>query len=174
MSQTNPAVRRRKRGIVIVGRKRSKNIDDSTAEQIVQILDGWHDPKLTWDLLSEQIMLRTYSQYTRQALYNSVRIRMAYKLAKERIGGEKPSQKRRMSKELQLAIARIGTLKAENTRLVRENNQLLEQFCRWAYNANTRSISEDFLNQPLPKVFRGQTPSEPVPSLTYKRGRRNK
>lgn len=140
----------------------------------MQILDGWHEPKLTWDLLSEQVMLHTYSQYTRQALHKSARIRMAYKLAKERIGEEKTPPKRRVSKELQMAIARIGTLTAENTRLKRENDQLLEQFCRWAYNASNRGVSEDFLNQPLPIVFRGQTPSDPAPPLTYKRGKDKK
>lgn len=32
----------------------------------------------------------------------------------------------------------------------RINEVLLEQFVRWAYNAGTRGLTEDFLNQPLP------------------------
>ncbi|MDL2313595.1 hypothetical protein LJC36_01285 [Desulfovibrio sp. OttesenSCG-928-C14] len=144
-------------------RKRSKNLDDATTEQVVQILDGWHNSKLTWDLLIEQVMLRTFNQYSRQALNNSVRVKNAYKIAKERLDGEKVSSKRKISKELQIALARKETLKAENCRLIRENDQLLEQFCRWAYNASNRGISEEFLNQPLPKVDRGQTKEKKLP-----------
>lgn len=43
---------------------------------------------------------------------------------------------------------------AENARLESENQRLLEQFARWAYNAHTQGIPEEILNRALPKVHR--------------------
>ncbi len=43
---------------------------------------------------------------------------------------------------------------AEVERLKAENARLLEQFVRWAYNANNRGVSEEVLNRPLPAVNR--------------------
>ena len=59
--------------------------------------------------------------------------------------------------ELQKAMERIDRLKAENERLKDENNSLLEQFARWAYNAHTRGLDEDFLNRALMPVDREKT-----------------
>ena len=56
-----------------------------------------------------------------------------------------------------MALDRIAKLEVENRRLVSENNRLLEQFTRWAYNAHVRSLDKDYLSQPLPAVNRGQT-----------------
>lgn len=49
-------------------------------------------------------------------------------------------------------MERIDRLKAEN-----ENNALLEQFARWAYNAHTRGLDEAFLNRALMPVDREKT-----------------
>jgi hypothetical protein len=48
-------------------------------------------------------------------------------------------------------------LTGENQRLKAENDRLLEQFVRWAYNASTRNLDEAFLSRPLPHVDREQT-----------------
>lgn len=56
-----------------------------------------------------------------------------------------------------VALDRIARLESENRRLESENNQLLEQFARWAYNAHPRGLDYDFLNRPLPLVNRGQS-----------------
>jgi hypothetical protein len=47
-------------------RSRAPNLNDQTIERIVEILDGWSTPKLTWELLIEQILLRHRTAYTRQ------------------------------------------------------------------------------------------------------------
>jgi hypothetical protein len=57
-------------------------------------------------------------------------------------------------------MQRMARLEAENERLRTENDQLLEQFARWAYNAHTRGLDEKFLNRVLPSVNRGQTVHE--------------
>jgi hypothetical protein len=67
---------------------------------------------------------------------------------------------------VELTHQRNARLEAQNERLRRENSSLLEQFVRWAYNASTRGLDKDFLNQPLPSVHRDATdqPVSAVPS----------
>jgi hypothetical protein len=137
-------------------KKRSKNLGDAEIKQIVGILDGWSG-KLTWDLLINAIELRVFSRYTRQALYKHERIRNAFELKKSESSGGGKGVTRVASPQLQIALDRIARLESENRRLESENNQLLEQFARWAYNAHTRGLDHEFLNRPLPSVNRGQT-----------------
>jgi hypothetical protein len=51
---------------------------------------------------------------------------------------------------------------AEIDRLKAENARLLEQFVRWAYNANNRGVSEEVLNRPLPAVNRDSALRRPA------------
>ncbi len=48
------------------------------------------------------------------------------------------SRKQVKSVELQKALERIERLDAENQRLKNENEALLSQFVRWAYNAHSK------------------------------------
>lgn len=137
-------------------KKRSKNLGDDEIRQIVEILDGWSG-KLSWELLIDAIELRMFSRYTRQALYKHERIRNAFELKKNEGGEGGKDVKRASSPQLQIALDRIERLESENRRLESENNQLLEQFARWAYNTHTRGLDHEFLNRPLPSVNRGQT-----------------
>lgn len=138
-------------------RSRSKNLDDKDIQEIVEILDGWSG-KLSWGLLIDAIEMRRFNRYTRQTLYKHERIRHCFELGKERLADNSGSPVRQgMSSELQAALGRISHLEAENGRLKSENNQLLEQFVRWSYNAHTRGLNEEVLSRPLPHVNRGQT-----------------
>lgn len=133
---------------------RAKNLDDEDIARIVGILDGWSG-SLTWDALIDSIEKHLFVRYTRQALHKHVRIRDAFTLRKKTLSSEKPrSPKAASSPELELAWQRIDRLEAENKRLELENTRLLEQFVRWAYNANTRGLDANFLNQPLPPISR--------------------
>ena len=137
-------------------RPRSKNVDDKIIADIVAILDGWVG-KLSWELLIEAIFTRLRVRYTRQALNNHVRVKQAFTVRKEALSGETPKTTKPVTPELEHAQQRIERLDAENKRLQMENNNLLEQFVRWAYNASTRGLDERFLNQPLVKVHRDPT-----------------
>lgn len=137
-------------------KKRSKNLGDAEIKQIAEILDGWSG-KLSWELLIDAIELRMFCRYTRQTLYKHERISHAFELKKNEISEGGKHVKRVTSPQLQIALDRIARLESENRRLESENNLLLEQFARWAYNAHTRGLDHEFLNRPLPSVNRGQT-----------------
>jgi hypothetical protein len=136
--------------------RRAKNLSDNDIKTIVEILDGWTG-KLTWELLIDAIELRLYNRYTRQALFKHERIRNAYKLQKDKLSRDSGRIRQTFSPELRIAMERIDRLESENRRLESENQHLLEQFVRWAYNAHTQGLDHDFLSRPLPRVNRGQT-----------------
>ncbi|OYY94430.1 MAG: hypothetical protein B7Y41_06235 [Hydrogenophilales bacterium 28-61-23] len=139
-----------------LARRRAKNLDDKAIEAIIGILDGWAEA-LTWERLIEAIEGRLYARYTRQALFKHERVRAAFVLRKEALSQMGTKRARQGPPELVAAVERIARLEAQVQRLDAENKQLLEQFVRWAYNAFTRGLDQDFLNRPLPQVNRGQT-----------------
>ncbi|HKT99654.1 MAG TPA: hypothetical protein VJS30_24465 [Paraburkholderia sp.] len=144
-------------------RVRERNLDDQLVASIVEVLDGWSG-RLTWEALIEVVERREGLRYTRQALHRHERIRLAYTVRKKALSEQKAEPGGAASPELQVALDRIARLEAENQRLSAENNALLEQFARWAYNAQTRNLTEDFLNNPLPAVDREL--SEPLRGST--------
>lgn len=134
-------------------RKRARNLDDTAIEQIVEILDGWSSSKLTWELLIEKIMFHLRADYTRQALHKHARIKEAFATRKRELAVRDLLEPGELTPEAQ----RIARLEAENARLKRENNNLLEQFHRWVYNGYLKQMDDrmrDFMNQPLPQVHR--------------------
>lgn len=136
---------------------RAKNLTGNVIAEIVHILDGW-TTKLTWDLFIVKIEQRLRVRYTRQALFKHERISSAFVMRKKALskgGGTLPRTSG--NTEHEKTLERLGQLKSENERLEAENNSLLEQFARWAYNASMRGLSQDFLNQALPTVDRQQT-----------------
>jgi hypothetical protein len=134
-------------------RVREKNLDDAVVAVIVEVLDGWNS-RLTWDRLIEAVESREGLRYTRQALHRHERIRLAFTVRKKALLGQEVPSREITSLELRVALDRVARLEAENQRLAAENNALLEQFARWAYNAHTRNLTNEFLNNPLPVVDR--------------------
>lgn len=143
-------------------KRRSRNLDDDAIELIVCLLDGWSG-KLTWELLSEAIAKRMGAHYTRQALDKHARIKLAFQLRKEKLAGlPRIERERKLSQaETEVIVQRYDRLRAENERLVRENNHLLEQFHVWLYNAHLKGLTRDYLDTPLPSVDRERTKLAP-------------
>jgi hypothetical protein len=146
--------------------KRSRNLGDQDVQTIVGLLDGWSGP-LTWNLLIDAVYARLHSKYTRQALHKHARIRIAFEVRKKNLQAGEPQV--RGSVQVQKALERISRLEAENQRLQIENERLLEQFARWAFNAYVRGIGESELNRPLPEIDRRQTPVLVHPAAGSKR-----
>lgn len=138
-------------------RARARNITAEDIADIVAILDGWTG-KLSWELLIEAIGLRKRATYTRQALHKHQRIKDAFAVRKRLVAAGRASGAPKVeSPELAAALQRIARLEGENARLESENQRLLEQFARWAYNAHTRGLDQQFLSRPLPPVNRDRT-----------------
>lgn len=133
-------------------RERSKNLTDTDIEKIVDITDGWSG-KLTWDNLISEVELRLGERYKRQTLAKHTRIKIAYDSAQERYH-DTGDKKKKNTIEYDVLLQRFERLEAQNTRLKRENQDLLAQFSRWAYNAYAKGVTKKELDQPLPKIDR--------------------
>lgn len=133
-----------------------RHLTDRDVHRVLQLLDGWKGA-LTWDSLVEACAKRIGVRSVRQTLYRSVRIREAYELAKERSRSSIASVP--LPSSLAAAAERIQRLEAENTRLRKENDGLLEQFVVWQYNAHVKGMTECELNSALPKVDLGVSPT---------------
>lgn len=140
-------------------RNRSRNLTDSDIGHAVALLDAW-EGKLTWNLLIDEIAKTTRVNYTRQALNAYEQIKLAFKLAKIRVGDAKanaPKKETLTPGQIEMLHTQNERLKAKVERLEKENNNLLSQFALWAYNANCRGLSIEQLSSPLPPIDRGRT-----------------
>jgi hypothetical protein len=137
--------------------RRSRNLDDAAISEIVGIVDGCTGP-LTWQLLIEAINDRTRVRYTRQALNNHERIKLAFCVRRKTLKATRGLLRVDTATPEHAALRQINARRdAEIERLKAENARLLEQFVRWSYNANNRGVREEVLNRPLPAVNRGSS-----------------
>jgi hypothetical protein len=141
--------------------KRSRNLDDAAIGEIVGILDGCTGP-LSWNILIEAIDDLTRIRYTRQALNNHARIKLAFSLRRESLKATgAPMRVNTAAPEVAALLQVNARREAEIDRLKAENTRLLEQFVRWSYNANNRGVGEEVLNRPLPAVNRSSSLRRP-------------
>ena len=142
--------------------RRSRNLDDAAISEIVGIVDGCTGP-LSWKRLIEAIEELTRVRYTRQALNNHARIKLAFSVRRESLKATGiPMRVNTATPEL-AALRQVNARReAEIDRLKAENARLLEQFVRWSYNANNRGVGEEVLNRPLPDVNRGHSLRRPA------------
>jgi len=134
--------------------KRSRNLDDAAISEIVGIFDGWTGP-LSWKILIEAIEELTRVRYTRQALNNHARIKLAFSLRRESLQAAGVAMRvSAKTPEVDASLQINARLETEIDRLKAENTRLLEQFVRWSYNANNHGVREEVLNRPLPDVNR--------------------
>lgn len=142
--------------------KRARNLDDAAISDIVGILDGWTGP-LSWEILIQSIEELMRVRYTRQALNNHERIKMAFSLRRQAIKTiGAPMRVGATTPQFDSLLQINARLEAETARLKTENTRLLEQFVRWSYNANNRGVQEEVLNRPLPDVNRAPSLRRPA------------
>jgi len=142
--------------------RRSRNLDDGAISEIVGIVDGCTGP-LSWNSLIEAIDERTRVRYTRQALNNHERIKLAFCLRRKTLKATRGLLRVDKATPEHAALLQVNARReAEIERLKAENARLLEQFVRWSYNANNRGIGEEVLNRPLPAVNRDSTFRRPA------------
>jgi uncharacterized membrane protein len=125
------------------------------------MLDEWTG-KLTWDLLIDQIERELRVRYTRQALFRYESLKLAFAARKKAVSQAK-DRSRPADEPLDEKSRLVEVLKAENARLKLENQRLIEQFIRWAYNAYAlKKMSKDMLDRPLPEVDRERSKTKGI------------
>lgn len=129
----------------------AKHLSTKDLDLIVGLIDSW-EGKLGWEALCDAVEPLIGTRPTRQTLNAHEQIKNAFTHQKNRLKSGFVSTKRPAS--LSIAEQRIRRLEAENNRLQRENNQLLERFIRWQYNAHKFNVSAEKLDAPLPFVDR--------------------
>lgn len=138
-----------------------RHMSDSDIRKILALIDNWQGV-LRWDLLIEEIQKQTGRAWTRQALANHERIRIAFQVRK-RLDQKESNKSPRGHVGIQAVEERIRKMEITIARLEAENNRLLVQFFRWAHNAHKRGLDESALNAPLPSIDREATRLEPRP-----------
>lgn len=143
-------------------KKRSPDLTEESVLKIVELIDEW-DGALTWDKLIgkiEDVLGYSYSRFT---LYEYPSIANAFAIKKDSIRRKKEGNSRKPStprdERLAAALEQVERYKRKLERFENENNLLLEQFVRWAYNAQRKGISMKTLNEPIPKPERGKSSS---------------
>ena len=131
-----------------------KHLKDIDVEKVLGLLDGWKD-ELSWDSLCSACPAIIGIQPSRQTLYRIPRIQDAFQATKERLRDGISAE--RTVPNVRIAMQRIARLEAENERLKRENNKLLEQFVVWQYSAHIYGMKDFELNQAQPTIDLGNT-----------------
>ncbi|MCG9738297.1 hypothetical protein L1D32_09035 [Shewanella insulae] len=130
----------------------ARHLTDKDIYDIVEILDDWPvESKLSWDRLVMAIEQKLRFSTTRQTLQKHKRIKSAFDEVKALLSGAGTVKKQTLPPSLKVAAERIESQERKIQRLEQENQQLLEQFHVWLYNAYAAGISLDKLNSPLPK-----------------------
>ncbi|RTR70088.1 hypothetical protein DY933_28765 [Pseudomonas aeruginosa] len=145
----------------------AKRLTEGDISAIVETINGWKSPPLTWDRICMAVEPLVGKRPTRQSISSNAIIKIAYKkksetLAREYIHRPSPSS-------LEVSAARIGQLE-EKLRVISARNQLLlEQFVIWQYNASKFGISERQLNEPLPRIDRERSENRSGPVKTTRK-----
>lgn len=129
----------------------AKHLSDKNINDITLLIDGWHpDVKLTWEKLCQQMSSKLGLTHSRQTIQGYHRIKKSFQDKKNELKngkGEPP----KTPASLSIAANKIARLEAENSRLKKENDELLIQFVTWQYNAFAHGVSIPKLNTPLPE-----------------------
>lgn len=131
----------------------AKHLTDTDVSNVCELLDDWPmDAKLTWDRLVEAVAHDYSFVTTRQTLQKQPRIKGAFTEVKKLVSGNSPKaavRNRHLPSSLKAAADQLETKERKIERLEAENNQLLEQFHTWLYNATQHGITIEQLNEPL-------------------------
>ncbi|CAZ86842.1 conserved hypothetical protein [Thiomonas arsenitoxydans] len=133
---------------------------DLTQEHIataLDTLDTWRG-KLTWDLLLDSLEAAWGYRYSRFTLASYPEVANAFAHRKDALKGTLPVSRGTPTDErVRAAIEQAERFKAKAERLEAENSLLLEQFVTWALNAESKGVTMDMLNKPLPKPDRDRS-----------------
>jgi hypothetical protein len=129
----------------------AKHLTDIDISNVVDVLDDWpSDAKLSWERLVEAIEHEYGVKTTRQTLQKQARIKNAFHEVKGIVSGALPITKAKLPPSLKIAGERLDKYQKKIERLELENQQLLEQFHVWLYNAHRFGVTIEQLSEALP------------------------
>jgi len=118
---------------------------------LTDLIDAWSG-KLTWEGLCDRAGEVIGFRPTHQTLNAHGPIKSAFSEKKIQLkAGATPSKR---PQSLAIAEQRIFKLESENSRLIAENERLIERFVRWQYNAEKRGLTKAVLDDHLPAIDR--------------------
>ena len=130
-------------------KQRAPNLTEDTIAVVVDVLDRWTE-KLTWDLLTAEVLRRTGFEYSRFTFAEYPRIANAFAVKKKKLSGTLATEPRTpRDGQILAAMDESDRFKERADRLARENELLLEQFVTWAVNAERHGVTIAKLNAPL-------------------------
>lgn len=121
-------------------------------KHIEAIIRNWRSSKLTWDMVVIACKNELGIETTRKTLLTRVNIKTAMRLRKAEL--KAPSQVPRKFSDIDRANDRITRLTQRIVELEKAQEVLIDQFTRWAYNADAYGLNETILSQPIPKPHR--------------------
>ncbi|TGS85093.1 MAG: hypothetical protein E5V64_29245 [Mesorhizobium sp.] len=129
----------------------SKRLSDQDIEKAVRLLDAWTG-KLTWERYLAVLATELGQTYTKAGLRKQPRILNAWEMTRKRLDDSVEAAGARSNGDAAIVHARetITRLRNENERLRQENQDLLERFLRWSYNAVTeRGMTPEQLDREI-------------------------
>lgn len=127
-------------------------LSENDEKRIIDLIHGWVNPKLTWELLVIACENELGIETTRKTLNTRSYIKAVMKIKKGDL--RTPSDMPGYLSDVGVANQKLVQLVKKVELLEKANNDLVEQFLRWQYNAKNYNVSEEMLNRPLPKTFR--------------------
>ncbi|MEO8023565.1 hypothetical protein [Polaromonas sp.] len=134
---------------------RNKHIRPDDVDAIVNIIRGWSEEKISWNLVCEQSKLILGYRPGRQGLSAHKAILMAFQARKTGLK-QGPPPNVALPSSLAAAAHRLNAKDAEIRELKTRLAQLNQQFVVWLYNTRGRLTMEQ-LNRPLPLIDRSHT-----------------
>lgn len=128
---------------------KAPRLTDDDIENAVRLLEAWQG-KLTWDKYLVVLSGQLGHKYSKMAMHKHPKVMVAWEAAKIRLQ-ESGLGTVHGNQVLVLAKKRISELEARIKRLEGENQQLLEQFLRWSYNAKGKGMTPEDLDKELPR-----------------------
>lgn len=132
---------------------RAPNLTTERVDAICEVIRGMSG-RVSWPAVIKAVAASMGARYTRQALFQHERIRVAVAAAKGAADKPATSRQRPMSAEMQAVVERLRRVERENQECRMLNERLMGKFVRWAYNASLRGITEAQLDEALPPVDR--------------------
>lgn len=127
-------------------------LSEKDVKCIEALIRDWRGSKLTWQLVVTACQNELGIQTTRKTLLTRDSIKTTMRLRKEEL--KAPSQAPRQFTDIDRANDRIARLTQRVAELEAAQETLIDQFARWAYNADAHGLNETILNQPIPKPYR--------------------